>query len=85
MPKRLFLSYYQEETTMRRNRYTVQDAADLVGLGPWTLRRLERLGRIPTPPRDSISGWRYYSDDDVERLREALGRIADKRTLAVSA
>jgi len=35
---------------MQRNRYTVQDAAALVGVGPWTLRRLERLGRIPSPP-----------------------------------
>ncbi len=70
---------------MQRNRYTVQDAAALVGVGPWTLRRLERLGRIPSPPRDGISGWRYYSDTDVEQLREALNHLADERTLVASA
>jgi len=61
---------------MRRNRYTVSDAAQLVNLNPWTLRRLERLGRIPLPPRDGISGWRYYTEDDIARLRAALVRIA---------
>jgi len=37
------------------------------------------------PPRDGISGWRYYSDTDVEQLREALNHLADERTLVASA
>lgn len=69
---------------MQRNRYTVQDAAALVGVNPWTLRRLERLGRIPTPPRDAISGWRYYTYDDVEQLRVALAREASEPAAATS-
>ena len=65
---------------MHRNRYTVRDVAQFVGLNPWTLRRLERLGRIPAPPRDAISGWRYYTDHDLEQVRAALTRLERERT-----
>lgn len=69
---------------MHRNRYTVQDAARLVGVNPWTLRRLERLGRIPSPPRDAVSGWRYYTDHDLELLQTALAHFVEKRTAATA-
>ncbi len=67
---------------MVRTHMTISDVADELGLGPWTLRRLESLGRIPTPRRDGLSGKRVYSDDDIAQLRAALARLTDGRTIA---
>lgn len=67
---------------MVRNKLTISDVCDELGLGPWTLRRLESLGRIPTPRRDGISGRRVYDHADIEQLRTALQHITDERTLA---
>ncbi len=57
---------------MIRNRYKVSEAAALLGIGPWTLRRLETMGRIPQAPRDPLCGYRAYDDATVERIREAI-------------
>ncbi len=70
---------------MIRNQYTISDVAPVVGLGPWTLRRLESQGRIPSPQRDPLSGRRIYTDNDVAQLRAALAHLIDERTMATSA
>ncbi len=67
---------------MIRNHMTISDAATEIGVGAWTLRRLESLGRIPAPRRDGLSGRRVYSDDDIAQLRAALARLTDGRTIA---
>lgn len=64
---------------MIRNRFTISDVAERVGLNPWTLRRLESLGRIPMPSRDPVSGVRIYSEHDVETLRTALAAVGSER------
>lgn len=70
---------------MIRGNLTITDAAKLVGVNPWTLRRLEALGRIPAPQRDQLCGARTYTESDLNQIREALGRLADVRMLATSA
>ena len=67
---------------MVRTHMTISDVADELGLGPWTLRRLESLGRIPAARRDGLSGKRIYSETDIPHLRAALERITDGRTIA---
>jgi len=60
---------------MIRNRSTIADVAHLVGLNPWTLRRLEKLGRIPAARRDPLAGVRIYTDADIEHIRAALAQL----------
>ncbi len=54
-----------------RGVYAISVAAELVGMGPQTLRFYERRGLLQ--PVRSGGGTRQYSSDDLERLR----RIAD--------
>jgi DNA-binding transcriptional MerR regulator len=49
-------------------RYSVGTAAKLVGIAVTTLRKWERLDLIPRAKRTE-AGWRYYEDEDVEKLR----------------
>lgn len=67
---------------MVRSHMTISDASNELGIEPWTLRRLESLGRIPAARRDGLSGKRIYSDADIPQLRAALERITDGRTIA---
>jgi len=60
---------------MIRGRYSVAETAELVGIGPWTLRRLERAGRVPSAQRDPLCGYRVYSVDAVEHVRTAINLI----------
>jgi len=75
----------REEISMIRGKLRVAEAARLVGVNAWTLRRLEALGRIPAPSRDPLCGYRAYTESDLNQIREALGRLADERTLAATA
>ncbi len=61
---------------------TVGEAANELGVTPSWLRFGERLGSLPLARR-SPSGWRYYTREDVERLRR-LGVGERKRRLAAS-
>lgn len=54
-----------------RGLYAISVAADLVGLGPQTLRLYERKGLLE--PDRTDGGTRRYSDDDLIRVR----RIAE--------
>lgn len=51
--------------------YTVGQIAKQVGVTPKTLRHYEKIGLF-SPTARSVSGYRLYSDEDVNRLREIL-------------
>jgi DNA-binding transcriptional MerR regulator len=59
---------------------TISQAADELGVSPGWLRFGERLGSLPLARRTQ-SGWRYYTPEDIERLRR-LGVGERKRHLA---
>jgi DNA-binding transcriptional MerR regulator len=59
---------------------TISQAADELGVSPSWLRFGERLGSLPLARRTQ-SGWRYYTPEDIERLRR-LGVGERKRHLA---
>jgi DNA-binding transcriptional MerR regulator len=61
---------------------TISQAADELGVSPGWLRFGERLGSLPLARRTQ-SGWRYYTPEDIERLRR-LGVGERKRRLAGS-
>jgi DNA-binding transcriptional MerR regulator len=58
---------------------TISQAADEIGVSRSWLRLGERLGSLPLARRTQ-SGWRYYTPDDVERLRR-LGVGERKRKI----
>lgn len=50
----------------------IGDVAKLVGTTPRTIRYYEEIGLIPQAPDRSSGSHRIYSQDEVERLREAM-------------
>ena len=59
--------------------YKLGQAADELGISSSWLRFGERLGALPLARRNP-SGWRYYTTEDIERLRR-LGVGERKRCL----
>ena len=60
--------------------YTIGQVADILGVQPAALRRIEDQGLIQ--PDRSGGGQRRYSRDEVERLREVLTLTDEGVTLA---
>jgi DNA-binding transcriptional MerR regulator len=58
---------------------TISQAAEELGVSPSWLRFGERLGALPLARRTS-SGWRYYTQEDIQRLQR-LGVGERKRRL----
>ena len=50
---------------------TVSEAARQLGRSERWLREAEARGKIPKARRDS-NGWRVYTEEDLERLRQLL-------------
>jgi DNA-binding transcriptional MerR regulator len=65
-----------------RHTLTISETADELGVTPGWLRFGERLGALPLARRNP-NGWRYYTPEDIERLRR-LGVGERKRRLAES-
>ncbi len=61
---------------------TIRQAAAKLGVSSSWLRFGERLGSLPLARRTQ-SGWRYYTAEDIERLRR-LGVGERKRRLEAS-
>jgi DNA-binding transcriptional MerR regulator len=67
---------------VNRHTLTISEAADELGVTPGWLRFGERLGALPLARRNP-NGWRYYTLEDIERLRR-LGVGERKRHLVES-
>jgi DNA-binding transcriptional MerR regulator len=63
-----------------RHTLTISQAADELGVTATWLRFGERLGSLPLARR-TANRWRYYTLEDIERLRR-LGVGERKRRLA---
>jgi DNA-binding transcriptional MerR regulator len=62
--------------------FTISEAAEELSVSTSWLRFGERLGALPLARRNQ-SGWRYYTPEDIERLRR-LGVGERRRHLAES-
>ena len=60
--------------------YSISECADILGVSVGWLRIGERLGALPLASRNHV-GWRYYTAEDIERLRR-LGVGQRKKALA---
>ena len=61
---------------VERRTFTVGETAYLLGVSVGWLRIGERLGSLPLARRNA-AGWRYYTHEDIERLRR-LG-VGDRK------
>ncbi len=50
------------------NKYKISQVASLCELSPKQIRDYEKMALLPSPKRDA-SGYRYYDDNDLTRLR----------------
>jgi MerR family transcriptional regulator, repressor of the yfmOP operon len=50
----------------------IGDAAKLAGTTPRTIRYYEEIGLLPDAPERPSGGHRLYTQEEVERLREAM-------------
>jgi DNA-binding transcriptional MerR regulator len=63
-----------------RGTYSISEAAEALDVTPSWLRFGERLGALPLARR-TPAGWRFYTEEDIKRLRR-LGVGERKRRLA---
>ena len=54
---------------MVKERFTITQVADEIGVTSKTLARWEKTGKIRSPKRD-WRGWRVYSCDDVTAIKK---------------
>ncbi len=64
-----------------RRTYSISEAAEALAVTPSWLRFGERLGGALPLARRTSSGWRFYTEEDIKRLRR-LGVGERKRRLA---
>src|SRR5438477_11515842 len=58
---------------------TVTQAAEFLGVSPWTLRNWDRAGKL-RPARHPVNGYRIYKHEDLEAVLQAdtlLGKQKD--------
>ncbi len=60
---------------MRRKYFYAKQVAEILGISKQTLLRYEKKGVFPKPKRNTVNGWREYTEHDVERLKKILGRL----------
>ena len=60
---------------------STQQVAKILGIGKATLSRHIAASKVPAPPETMAGGMRMrlWSESDIERLKEALPKIANGR------
>ena len=51
------------------NRYTSKEVADILKIYKRTLFNWEEAGKIPKAKRDPMNNYRYYTKEDINRLK----------------
>jgi len=55
-------------------RYHTAKVVKILGIYKKTLYNWEKAGKIPKAKRDPMSGYRYWTEQDVKRLKKITGR-----------
>ena len=58
-----------------RKLFTTEQVAQKLGISKQTLVRYEKKGIFPKAKRNSINGWREYTEIDLKKLKQVIGRI----------
>ncbi|MEW6162432.1 MAG: MerR family transcriptional regulator [Nitrospirota bacterium] len=57
-----------------KKRYRANEIAKILGVNKQTLFNWEASGKIPKAKRDPMNNYRYYTDEDIEKLKRITGR-----------
>jgi DNA-binding transcriptional MerR regulator len=63
-----------EVVYMKEKYYSVTQTAHLLGISKQTLVRYENKKLFPAARRNTLNGWREYTEEDIRRLRAIMGR-----------
>jgi DNA-binding transcriptional MerR regulator len=55
-------------------RYSASETAEILGVSKKTLFNWEKSGKIPKPKRDPMNNYRYYTKEDLTKLKRITGR-----------
>ncbi len=55
-------------------RYKANEVAKIIGVDKQTLFNWEVAGKIPKAKRDPMNNYRYYTDEDIKKLKRITGR-----------
>jgi DNA-binding transcriptional MerR regulator len=55
-------------------RYFTEEVVKILGIYRKTLYNWEKKGKIPKPKRDPMSRYRYWTLEDVKKLKKITGR-----------
>jgi len=55
-------------------RYYIADVERILKVTRRTYYNWEKLNKIPKAKRDPMSGFRYWTEEDMKKLRKATGR-----------
>jgi len=57
-----------------KKRYQMQDVEKLLGIPRRTYYRWEAAGKVPKAKRDPMSNQRYWTEEDLKKLKKIIGR-----------
>lgn len=52
----------------KNNTYRIGRVAKMLNIPVSTIKHYESIGKLP-PPRRDRRGWRYYTDEDIVKIR----------------
>lgn len=55
-------------------RHYIKDVLKKLNVPKSTFLNWEKAGKIPKPKRDPMSRYRYWTDEDLKKLRKITGR-----------
>jgi len=60
---------------MTKKIFNTVQTSQMLGVSKQTLLRYEKKGIFPKARRSAVNHWREYSESDLQKLRQILGRI----------
>lgn len=57
-----------------KKRYSIDDVIKELGVSRKTYYNWEHARKIPKPKRDPMNNWRYWTAEDLKKLKKITGR-----------
>ena len=61
-------------TSIMKKRYSITDIIRELGISRKTYYNWEYANKVPKPKRDPMNGWRYWTSEDIKKLKKITGR-----------
>ena len=60
--------------TMKEKRYLIKDIIQTLKISRKTYYNWEKDGKVPVAKKEPMSGYRYWTESDLKKLRKITGR-----------